>query len=180
MANIFGFTIFWTIVGMKSQLKYFKKSLPAISQPDTEVLILGTLPGDRSLEKNEYFAHTGNRFWKIIAAITKNPVPESYSEKLELLKKNKIGLWNVLHKATRKGSLDMAIKNEVLNDIPGFVKNHQKLKVIGFDGEKAAALYDKNFSREKDITYITLPGCSAANARFDLEKLCNIWRKILV
>lgn len=157
----------------------YKTSFPPISNPETEILILGTLPGDRSLENGEYFAHPGNRFWKIIAGITNNPVPEGYSQKLDLLEITGIGVWNVLHKARRKGSLDAAIQDEIPNDIHGFIAKHKKLKVIGFDGQKAEALFNKYFSRRSDLKYVTLPGCSAANARFDLEALCDKWKGIL-
>lgn len=153
----------------------FKTSFPPIADADIEILILGTLPGDRSLEVGEYFAHPRNRFWKIIARITNNPVPETYAEKRKLLLKSRIGVWNVLHRAHRRGSLDTGIQNEVPNDLFSFLDEHNKVKVIGFDGLKAAALYDKHFERRSDVTYITLPGCSPANARFDLQALCERW-----
>lgn len=157
----------------------FKTSFPPIADAETEILILGTLPGDRSLEVGEYFAHPRNRFWKIISCITGNPVPETYSEKRKLLLKNGIGVWNVLHKANRKGSLDTGIQNEVPNELFLFLAEHRNVKVIGFDGLRAEALYDKHFSRRSDITYISLPGCSPANARFDLQALCERWAALL-
>lgn len=157
----------------------FKTSFPPIADAETEILILGTLPGDRSLEVGEYFAHPRNRFWKIISCITGNPVPETYTEKRELLLTSRIGVWNVLHKANRKGSLDTGIRNEVPNDLTAFLSQHQKVKVIGFDGLKAGALYNKHFSRISGIKYISLPGCSAANARFDLQALCERWAALL-
>lgn len=165
---------------MTSDQTNFKTSFPPIANADTEVLILGTLPGDRSLESGEYFAHPRNRFWKIIAAITDNRLPESYSEKRDLLLRSRIGVWNVLHKAERKGSLDSGIQKEVPNDLPAFIAKHKKLKVIGFDGLKAEALFDKYFSRRNDLTYEYLPGCSPANARFNLQALCEKWAAILV
>lgn len=157
----------------------FKTSFPPISDAETEILILGTLPGDRSLQSGEYFAHPRNRFWKIISAITNNPFPQSYSEKMNLLQRTKIGVWNVLHKAHRKGSLDSEIQNEVPNDLPAFIDRHKNLKVIAFDGKKAEALFKKHFSRRSDLTYISLPGCSPANARFSLDALCGRWAEIL-
>lgn len=157
----------------------YKTSFSPISNSETKVLILGTLPGDRSLQLGEYFAHPRNRFWKIIAAITHNPVPQNYNQKLELLHQTGIGVWNVLHSASRKGSLDSAIQDEVPNDITGFITQHKYLKVIGFDGLKAEALYNKYFTRKNDIKYVSLPACSPANARFNLTALCNRWQEIL-
>ena len=160
--------------------KYFdlKTSFPPIADPGTEILILGTLPGDRPLQSGEYFAHPRNRFWRIIATISNNPMPENYPQKLALLKSTRIGLWNVLHKARRKGSLDSAIQNEVPNKLPAFIAAHKELRVIAFDGRKAEVLYDKYFSRNPQLTYISLPGCSPANARFNLRDLCEKWAGI--
>lgn len=156
----------------------YKASFPPIGYADTEILILGTLPGDTSLRSGEYFAHPRNRFWKIIAAISNNPVPKNLSEKLELLESTRIGLLNVLYKARRKGSLDSAIHDEIPNDLPSFIATHKKLRVIAFDGRKAEALYDKYFSRNPRIIYLSLPGCSPANARFSLQALCERWGEI--
>lgn len=140
---------------------------------------MGSLPGDRSLQLGEYFAHPRNRFWKIIAAITGNAVPEAYTEKLELLYGNRTGLWNVLHSAKRIGSLDTAIRNEVPNDLPTFIAHHKNLKVIGFDGLRPAALFDQYFKRTGDFKFIPLPSCSPANARSGLGALIEKWVELL-
>lgn len=158
---------------------HFKNSFPPISHEGIKVLILGTLPGDRSLGTGEYFAHPGNRFWKILSNITGSPFPKSYPEKLDLLHRNSIGVWNVLRQAERKGSLDHAIRNETPNDLSSFFTAHKELEVVAFDGLKPAAFYDKYFERRKDLRYLTLPGCSAANARYNLEALCGKWEELL-
>src|SRR5688500_149643 len=62
-----------------------KSSFDPISNADTQVLILGTMPGDNSLSKNEYYAHPRNKFWKIIAALANQPIPFYYTEKINLL-----------------------------------------------------------------------------------------------
>ncbi len=155
-----------------------KSSFPPIATADIEVLILGTLPGDRSLQLGEYFAHPRNRFWKIIAGITGSPVPETYPQKLELLHTHRIGLWNVLHSANRKGSLDGAIKNELPNDLSAFIANHENLKVVGFDGLKPEVYHNRYFSRNSRLTYLSLPSCSPANARYSLEDLCDHWKEL--
>ena len=164
---------------MSEEDPFSKTSFPPISDANTEILILGSLPGDQSLKAREYFAHPRNRFWKIIAAITNEALPRTYPEKLELLHRNRIGLWNVLNKASRKGSLDSAISDGIPNDLPAFMAEHKKLKVVAFDGIKPETLYDRHFSRRSDLAYFRLPGCSPANARFDLKTLCERWAEIL-
>jgi len=156
-----------------------KKSFDPISDENTSILILGTMPGDKSLELNEYYGHSRNRFWKIIATITKNNLPVNYEEKKELLLRTKIGVWDVAHQATRKGSLDSAIEEETPNDLEAFISEYPKLKVIGFNGAKAATLFDKYFTRNKNIKYVALPSTSPANARINFEDICEAWAQIL-
>ena len=163
----------------KSIAFYSKTSFNPISNLDTCVLILGTMPGDKSLELNEYYGHSGNKFWKIISTITNNNLPITYSDKKALLHKTKIGIWDVAHKATRKGSLDNAILDEEPNDLNNFISKHKNLKVIGFNGSKAEALFDKYFTRQTGIKYISLPSTSPANTGIDFVSICNIWRQIL-
>lgn len=156
-----------------------KQSFDPISDFETTVLILGTMPGDKSIELNEYYGHPRNRFWKIISSITDNAIPLTYSDKKLLLLKSKIGIWDVAHKARRKGSLDSAIEDALPNDLDNFISIHENLKVIGFNGTKSEALFDEYFSRDKGIRYISLPSTSPANTRISFENICKVWQQIL-
>lgn len=156
-----------------------KTSFSPISNSETYVLILGTMPGDKSIELNEYYGHSRNKFWKIISKITNNDLPLTYPDKKALLLKTEIGIWDVAHQASRKGSLDNAIQNEIPNDLKSFISKHRKLKIIGFNGTKAESLFDKYFSRRPGIKYISLPSTSPANTGIDFENICKIWRQIL-
>ncbi len=106
---------------------HLKTSFDSISNLDTCVLILGTMPGDKSLELNEYYGHSRNKFWKIISTITNNDLPITYVDKKALLIKTKIGIWDVAHKAMRKGSLDNSIQDEEPNDLNNFIYRHKNL-----------------------------------------------------
>lgn len=156
-----------------------KTSFPPIANKDAEILILGTMPGEESLLLQEYYAHPGNKFWKILSSITKEPLPSTYKEKQAFLLKNNLGIWNVAHSANRKGSLDSAIQSEVPNDIPGFIKSHPKLKVIAFNGAKAESLYDRYFDRSGSITYVSLPSSSPANTGFTFEGMFKRWENLI-
>lgn len=156
-----------------------KSSFAPVSDNHTAILILGSLPGDRSIELGEYYGHPRNRFWKIISSITNSPLPLSYSDKKQMLLDNRIGVWDVAHSAQRNGSLDTAIKEEVPNDVEGFIDKHEHLKIIAFNGAKSEKLYDKYFSRRSGIKYLSLPSSSPANARYDVESLCEIWRQMV-
>ena len=167
------------VIVTKTNSTNIKKSFEPISDSETMILILGTIPGDKSLELQEYYGNARNRFWKIISTITNNEFPLNYTDKKKLLLKTKIGVWDVAHKADRKGSLDSAIKNEEPNDLKDFIAKHKNLKVIGFNGTKSEILFNKYFGREKHIKYILLPSTSQANTKIDFENSCEIWRQIL-
>ncbi len=156
-----------------------KTSFAPISNLDTTVLILGTMPGDKSIELDEYYGHSRNRFWRIISIITSNELPLTYLDKKEFLLKLKIGIWDVAHKANRKGSLDSAIEDELPNDLDSFIARHKNLKIIGFNGAKSQILFDKYFNRKSGIKYISLPSTSPANTGIDLDNICELWRQIL-
>jgi len=160
-------------------LTHSKTSFDPISNADTTILILGTMPGDKSLELGEYYGHARNKFWKIISTITANDLPLTYSDKKALLLKLKIGVWDVAHKASRKGSLDSAIEDEEPNNLDDFISRHKNLKVIGFNGTKSHSLFDKYFDRKTGIKYISLPSTSPANTGIDFDNITKLWRQIL-
>lgn len=157
-----------------------KSSFAPISAVDAHVLILGSLPGDKSLELAQYYGHPQNRFWKILAQILGKALPQSYEEKKALLLQSQIAVWDVAHTAHRKGSLDTAIINEVPNNLQGFIAQHPNLKIIGFNGQKAEKLYDKYFGRVEGIRYLSLPSTSPANCRIHFEEMCERWRVLIV
>jgi hypoxanthine-DNA glycosylase len=159
---------------------HLKTSFEPISNKDTQILILGTMPGDKSIEMGEYYGHPRNRFWKIISAITNNSIPDSYEDKQRLLHETSIGIWDVAHKAQRKGSLDSNIEQEEPNDINSFMASHKKLRVIGFNGTKSEALFDKYFERQKSIKYVSLPSSSPANTGISFEAICKKWQQLLI
>lgn len=143
------------------------------------ILILGSLPGDRSLASDECYGHPQNRFWKVLAHLTNSPVPGTYADKLLLLSKNRIALWDVARAAERSGSMDSKIRNVLPNDIGSVLKSHPAIRTIGFNGKKAAALFDRYFPRHEHIRYIQLPSTSPANAAWRLPDLCSAWSKLL-
>lgn len=157
-----------------------KTSFAPLADSDTQILILGSLPGDRSLELGEYYGHPQNRFWKIIATVTRSDVPTSYPDKKAMLLLSKIGLWDVAHSASRKGSLDSAIRGEEPNDIAGFIATHSELKTVVFNGRLPEKLYDRYFERLPGISYLSMPSTSPANAAMTLERLCEEWRQIFI
>ncbi|MDR2414064.1 MAG: DNA-deoxyinosine glycosylase [Odoribacteraceae bacterium] len=152
-----------------------KRSFPPLVGTRVVALVLGSLPGERSLAVNEYYGHPRNRFWQVIARVTGESLPVTYDEKKSLLDRAGIALWDVVREATRDGSLDSAIRDEIPNEIPRFITDHPSLQLIIFNGQKPAALFKKHFPTPPGIPLVTLPGTSPANAACHLDNLCRAW-----
>lgn len=155
-----------------------RHSFEPLTHPDIAVLILGTMPGELSLQRREYYAHPRNLFWRTIAKITNNDIPIAYSEKTNLLARANIAVWDVARITDRKGSSDNAITNDEPNDLAAFISNHRKLKVIAFNGIKAAKLFYKHFTRKPSLKYLLLPSTSPANTSIGFEDICLKWAGI--
>ena len=149
-------------------------SFPPFVNPQTEILILGTMPGIASLEKQEYYAHKRNHFWNIMYTLLDNlPVSEIFEEKIELLQANNIGLWDVLENCERKGSLDIHIKNQKENDFETLFKEFPGITKIIFNGKESHKYFLKKFGQIKGITYYVMPSTSPANTMSFENKLKN-------
>jgi len=153
-------------------------SFAPISDTDAVILILGTMPGTKSLEINQYYGHNQNNFWKFMFTIFQEDFSNDYETKKELLQKNKIALWDVLQFCDRIGSLDSAIKNEIANDFETFLAQHPNIKTILFNGQKAAAFFRKYVHLEKEYQLITLPSTSPANASKSYQTKLDQWKII--
>ena len=94
-------------------------------------LILGSMPGVTSLEQQQYYAHPQNRFWPLMARLLEEPaVPLVYEERLQMLLRHHIALWDSLDTCDRDGSLDSAIKNEQGNDFTALLAKYPKIETI--------------------------------------------------
>lgn len=158
-----------------------KSFLPNIDN-NSKILILGSMPGVKSLEEQQYYAHPQNRFWKLIGMFCNaDNLPElNYQEKLQILLKNKIALWDVIQSCYRDGSLDSKIQNELPNDIPEFLKQFPNIKIICLNGNKSYSALKKHFPELlKQYMCYKLPSTSLANARYKLDDLYNEWSMAL-
>ena len=158
-----------------------KSFKPSIDNNST-VLILGSMPGVKSLEEQQYYAHPQNRFWKVMGEICKVPNLHEfdYDLKLKTLLKNKIALWDTIKLCKREGSLDSDIQNEVPNDIKGLLKKYPNIKIICLNGNKSYSAFKKYFSDiQEKYTCYKMPSTSPANAKYSLKKLVKEWAEHL-
>lgn len=153
-------------------------SFPPVSSKDSKILILGTMPGTKSLELNQYYGHNQNNFWKFMFTILGEEFSQDYETRKKLLLKNNIALWDVLQFCDRVGSLDSAIKNEIANDFEKFLESHPQIEYIFFNGQKAAAFFKKYVHLEKDYKKMTLPSTSPANASKAFKNKLEEWNII--
>jgi hypoxanthine-DNA glycosylase len=159
---------------MKTRLK----GLPQILDQATKVLILGSFPSVLSLQKKEYYANPRNYFWKIISEIVGEQFPTNYKHKIALLKKYKIGLWDVVAFCYRDSALDSMIKEPALNDFYRLLKKYPNIKAVFLVGRKAHSLFEKSYS-SFIVPYKYLPSTSPANARHPLRLKISQWKKLL-
>ena len=154
--------------------------LPPVVDDNTRVLIVGSMPGVQSLEKQQYYGHPRNHFWPIIGTITGQPVPESYEERLQLVRRHGIGLWDVIQSCERIGSLDSNIKNEIPNDFEWLFTHFPKIEAVFFNGTKAHDVFQKKlgfgllFGRD----YYKMPSTSPVPGRNikTFEQKVEVWR----
>jgi hypoxanthine-DNA glycosylase len=115
-----------------------KRSFPPIVDPRVRLLVLGSLPGDRSLAARQYYAHPQNQFWRLIsAAIGRDLAALPYDERLAALLEAHVGLWDVVASARRTGSADAAIEDAEHHDIAALAAALPELRAIAFNGGTA-------------------------------------------
>ena len=154
------------------------ESFPPSVDDRSAILILGSMPGIRSLTEQQYYAHPQNRFWKVMTAVcdTENLWRFDYQKKLAVLLEHNIALWDTIRSCNRAGSLDSAITDEQPNDINGLLKKYPGIKSIVLNGGKAFSFFQKHFPDIiKCYPCRKMPSTSPANAGCDTAKLIKEW-----
>ena len=160
------------------EYEHIVHSFEPVYDKDSEILILGTLPSVKSRENNFYYGHKQNRFWKVLATLLKEPVPETIEEKKAVLLAHRIALWDVIQSCDIKGSSDSSIKNVQPTDI-GMILEKTNVTQIYANGNKAGQLYKRYQFPVTGIEATMLPSTSPANAAWSFDRLCEAWRVIL-
>ncbi len=158
------------------------QSFPPVSNRHATVLILGSLPGRRSLEAQQYYAQPQNAFWRIMGEFFAAGPELPYEERTQRLMQRAIALWDVIASAERAGSLDSSIVHSsvTVNDFRELFETHEKLELVCFNGAKAAELYERQVLPALDgdfahIRYARLPSTSPAHAAMRYEEKLKRW-----
>ena len=148
-----------------------KLGLPPIARSDAQLFVLGSLPGDASLAARRYYAHPTNQFWRLLGgAVGEDLQLLAYEERLQRLAERRIGLWDVIASASRRGSLDQSIRSADHNRVEQLLDDFPDLRALAFNGSTAAAAGRRLIGKADRLRLIDLPSSSAANTRPFSEK----------
>lgn len=158
-------------------------SFAPLSRPFAKLLILGSMPGVASLTAQQYYAHSRNSFWPIMAGIVGFAAAAPYGERVEALTGAGIAVWDVLQSCVRPGSLDSAIQagTRVPNDFAAFFAAHPGIRLVCFNGAEA----QQSFARyvlpgfpAAGLRYVRLPSTSPAHV-MAFERKVAAWRALM-
>ena len=159
---------------------------PPIEDAQARVLILGSLPGRKSLELEQYYAQPYNAFWRIMGELTGAGPALEYPARLVRLRAHGVAVWDVLAAGEREGSLDSSIVRAsiVVNDFNAFFERHRQLRLICFNGNTAAGLFTRKVLPGLAPTWAALerralPSTSPAYASLRFEQKLARWREAL-
>ena len=151
---------------------------PPVFDENSEILILGSFPSVKSRQESFFYANPQNRFWKLMAQLLNESTPKDTNDKIAMLKKHKIALWDVIESCDIVGSSDSSISNVVPVDISQILSRANIIKVYA-NGGKAFELYNKYLYPKTKLDITKLPSTSPANAGYSFDKLLSEWKKIL-
>ena len=152
---------------------------PPVTRADTRLLVLGSLPGAVSLERRQYYAHPQNLFWRLMGRVTdRDLVALGYDQRLAALLDARVGLWDTVAAATRKGSLDADIRLHAASDLAALAATLKELRAIAFNGGTSARIGRAQFAGVEGLDLIDLPSSSPAYASLSFEKKLESWLRL--
>lgn len=162
------------------------RSFPPVVAKNPRGLILGSMPGVKSLQAAEYYAHPQNAFWKIMSALFDMPA-DDYAQRLYMIEQNHLALWDVLMHCERAGSLDSAIDSRsiAVNDFAAFLTKNPSITHVFLNGGKAASEFKRRVlpnlpeGISERLTIVPLPSTSPAHARMSYAEKLDVWRKAM-
>ncbi|MCI5801521.1 MAG: DNA-deoxyinosine glycosylase [Oscillospiraceae bacterium] len=140
-------------------------AFPPVWDPNSRVLILGTMPSPRSRENGFYYTHPQNRFWPVLSSVLGEPLPQNNEERRALALRRGVALWDVLASCEIRGADDGSISRPQPNDIAGLLAR-TGIRAVFTTGTKAAALYRRHCLPHTGREAVPLPSTSPANCRW--------------
>lgn len=157
------------------------QGFPPLARADARILILGSMPGEASLQAGAYYAHPRNAFWPIMGAACGASPDLSYAKRVARLQAAGIAVWDVIGRCRRQGSLDAAIEagSVEVNDFLAFFRVHRSIGKILFNGTAARDLYRRHvqptLAGMPPLPTQCLPSTSPANATCRPAEKQAVW-----
>ena len=145
----------------------------------SRILVLGSLPSVLSRENRFYYGHPQNRFWRVLAAVFAQPIPETIDEKTAMLLRNRVALWDAVAECDVTGSSDASIKNVKPTDLAR-IFDAAAIEAVFANGQTAAKYYERYQKPLYGRPITVLPSTSPANAAWSLDRLIDAWRVLQV
>jgi len=156
-----------------------KYGLPPMVDDRSRILILGSFPSETSLDYQQYYANPSNGFWKVIFPVLNEPFTEDYQQRVFVLKKHRIALWDVIESCFREGSKDNAIKEATPNDLKELIKKFPSLRYLLFNGTNPVQFFIKLGLDEGPLVFVpSFPSTSGLNTRLTLREKIDRWGAI--
>lgn len=163
------------------------ESFPPQVGTGCRLLLLGTAPSLASLALRQSYAHPHNLFWPFMGELYGAGPELAYAERIARLHALGVGIWDVLERCERPGSLDSGIvpASEVPNDIPGLLRAHPTIIAIGLNGAKAQQVFARRIEpaigtgQRERLAILALPSTSPANASIPRAAKSARWRELL-
>ena len=152
-------------------------TIPPVFDSHSKILILGSFPSVKSRESQFFYVHPQNRFWRVLAAVTGQPLPSDIAEKKEFLLRNHIALWDVIESCEITGSSDSSIRNAVPNNLNRILCAAPVCQIFT-NGRTAGRLYGKYCLNDTGRPALCLPSTSPANAAWSLDRLVTAWNAV--
>jgi hypoxanthine-DNA glycosylase len=154
-----------------------KSSFPPVADPDARLLVLGSLPGEVSLKRAQYYGHPQNQFWRLMGSVLGRELPDAYEARLATLRAAGVALWDVVQTARREGSLDARIRDHQPNPLRDFVTSLPRLRAVAFNGGTASAIGRRALGEQPGLALISLPSSSPAYT-LAFEAKAAAWRQL--
>jgi len=162
--------------------KAMPKSFAPVFDEQARILVLGSMPGVRSLQAQRYYAHPRNAFWPIMGALLDFDPASDYDARLNQLMRHRIALWDVIARCRRPGSLDQRIDpaSIVANDFGWILDRCPSLTRVVFNGRAAEQAWFRHVDPTlpaswRDLERVLMPSTSPAHASLTIEQKRSTW-----
>lgn len=158
---------------------------PPVVCDESKVLILGSLPSRKSIELQQYYGHPQNQFWRIMGELFGAGPNRPYGDRVNVLLRSGVAVWDVLESSVRRGSMDASIdaSNASANDFAAFLASYSNIHTICFNGRKSEQLFQRlahsaAAQAENDLSYVSLPSTSPAHAAMSFAEKLERWNTV--